>query len=552
MAQEIDVASGRLAHFAQDFGGHDQPQDVVAGAQPTTRRPALALTAEGPRRADLIEWAGTHHATLTTMCLLAPAGIGTLLAHHVGLSAEPLRSGTLSPAVTVGLAAAGDIDAMVAFTDPIELRPGDNTTRALTRLAVFWDIPIASNRATADLLLASLTSTDGPANRVAEAAEAAVLEPVRGAVKLWNIRATVDDVPGRLAVLTTSLARRAINILSVQVHLTPDGPVDELLVGASVLLSAADLCAAVVDGGARTPQVTPADAHALVDAPTRALSLATRLVRSPDDLAGVLTSLMPGAALVWRAEAPDGQEDDSTRLWLAEPAGGGFLLSRPTTPFTPAERARAFAMVDIAIQAQVRPQAEPAAESWLAVLTDGTEVTMRPASPDDLARVVELHNRCALTTRLRRYFSGTRCPSPAMLERLLSPASGRGLVVEDAAGRIVAMGNLTWPSASASEPARDAESGPAVIPELAILVEDVWQQRRLGTLLARRLLTMAEQLGVVRIQAVMHASNAAMTRIMVALCEEPGRRLHREYDGGMLTLIVGIRSDLSSRSVTPA
>ena len=75
-------------------------------------------------------------------------------------------------------------------------------------------------------------------------------------MKLWNIRATVDDVPGRLAILAASLARRAINILSVQVHLTPDGPVDELLVAASPVLSAADLAAAVVDGGARTPRVT--------------------------------------------------------------------------------------------------------------------------------------------------------------------------------------------------------------------------------------------------------------------------------------------------------
>ena len=196
-------------------------------------------------------------------------------------------------------------------------------------------------------------------------------------------------------------------------------------------------------------------------------------------------------------------------------------------------------MVDIAIQAQVRPRAEPAAaESWLAVLADGAQVTIRRASPDDLARVVELHNRCASTTRLRRYLSGTRCPSPAILGRLLSPASGHSLVVEDAAGRIVAMGNLTWPS--------DAESGRAVTPELAILVEDIWQQRRLGTLLVRCLFAVAKQRGVVRIQAVMHASNSAMVRIMVALCEEHGHRLHREYDGGMLTLIVGIRSDRSS------
>jgi methylglyoxal synthase len=198
VAQEIDVESGRLAHLARDFGGPDQPQGVVAGAQPTTRRPALALTAEGPRRADLIAWTETHHATLTTMRLLAPASTGTLLAQHVGLSTEPLRSGTLGPAATAALAAAGDIDAMVAFTDPIELRPGDNTTRALTRLAVFWDIPIAGNRATADLLLASLRSTGAKVNRVAETAQAAELEPVRGAEKLWNNRSYRESYIQRL------------------------------------------------------------------------------------------------------------------------------------------------------------------------------------------------------------------------------------------------------------------------------------------------------------------------------------------------------------------
>src|SRR4029453_4841811 len=107
--------------------------------------------------------------------LLAPAGIRALLAEHVGLSAEPLRSGTVGPAATAGVAAAGEIDAMVAFPDPIELRPGDTTTRSLTRLAVFWDIPVAGNRATADLLLATLTavspSLDAPATSASDVAE---------------------------------------------------------------------------------------------------------------------------------------------------------------------------------------------------------------------------------------------------------------------------------------------------------------------------------------------------------------------------------------------
>jgi methylglyoxal synthase/L-amino acid N-acyltransferase YncA len=528
------------------FGGRDAFGDTevtVMSAPQVVRRAAIAMTAEGPRRADLIAWASAHRTALEGMRLLAPAGIGALLAEHVGLFAEPLRSGTVGPAATAGLAAAGDIDAMVAFSDPIELRPGDNTTRSLTRLAVFWDIPIAGNRATADLLLATLTvasranAVTAPAETVGigigvdrAGSEPATPEPVRGAVKLWNIRATVDDVPGRLAILAASLARRAINILSVQVHLTPDGPVDELLVAASPVLSGADLASAVVDGGARTPRVTAADAHALVDAPTRALTLAARLVRTPEDLPAVLTSLLPGAQLAWRAEAPAGHEDSLTQFWLADPTGGGYLLTRPVAPFTPAERARAYAMVDLATMTQTRPVAPDVVAQWQVVLGDGTEVTVRRGSTEDIDRVAELHTRCSMTTRLRRYLAGTRCPSEAMLARLLSPANGYTLVVEDSAGRIVAMGNLMWTARDGGQPT----------PELAVLVEDAWQQRRLGTLLARKLLAVAQELGAPRVQAVVHASNAPMIRIMSALCEEPGHRLHREYDGGMLTLIVGL------------
>ncbi len=558
MAQQMPApgasqVSGRLAHrIDRPTAGPEpgslsgRPQVQGAGAQPSTRRPALALTAEGPRRADLVAWATAHVETLRTMRLLAPAGIGTLLAEHVGLTTENLRSGTIGPAATAGLAAAGDIDAMIAFSDPIELRPGDNTTRSLTRLAVFWDIPMAGNRATADLLLARISAARAanttPADDADDPAGAAGhAEPVRGAVKLWNIRATLDDVPGRLAILAASLARQAVNILSVQVHLTPDGPVDELLVAASAVLSVSDLSAAVVNGGARTPRVTPADAHALVDGPTRALSLATRLLRTPDELPSVLTSLLPGAQVTWRADEPDGIADDPTQLWLTDPTGGGYALSRPTAPFTPAERARAYGMIDIAVLMQTPPdEVEPSSPSWQLVLADGVELTVRPGTPDDLDSVMGLHQRCSLTSRLRRYLSGTRTPSTATIARLLSPASGHVLVVEDGAGALIAMANLIWPSG--------AQQDGTGTPELAILVEDAWQQRRIGTFLARRLLTIAEELGVGRIRAAVHASNTAMVHIMSGLCTKPGHRLHREYDGGMLTLIASLRTEQPDRS----
>jgi N-acetylglutamate synthase-like GNAT family acetyltransferase len=329
------------------------------------------------------------------------------------------------------------------------------------------------------------------------------------------VRATVDDVPGRLAILAASLARRSINILSVQVHLTPDGPVDELLVAASPVLSAADMAAAVTEGGARQPRVSPAEAQALVDPPTRALALASRVVRTPDELPAVLTELLGGAEVRWRPEEP--ATDDPTVLWLDDPTGGGYLISRGSAPFTPAESARAHALIDVARAAGVaQPPAPP--ETWWMLLPEGADVAVRRATADDIDAVVDLHARCSLTSRLRRYLAGTNCPSREILAGLLDPERGYSLVAEDRAGRVIALANLMWSDDGA---------------ELALLVEDAWQRRRIGTALARRLMVAANEADVATVRSTVHAGNGAMIRIMAGL----GRRLHREYEGGMLTLI---------------
>ncbi len=68
---------------------------------------------------------------------------------------------------------------------------------------------------------------------------------------LWRIRATVDDRPGFLAVLAASLALRKVNILSVQVHASQAGAVDDFLVDAPETLSETELLAAVVKGRGR-------------------------------------------------------------------------------------------------------------------------------------------------------------------------------------------------------------------------------------------------------------------------------------------------------------
>src|SRR6185295_10867734 len=148
MTELTAAEPGRLAHDPVRFGATVRPDRV----------PALLMTAEGPRRADLLAWAGVHRERLARLRLFAPPGIASLLTERLGVRVEVVRPGTLGQGATAGLAAAGVLDGVVAFSDPLELRPGDTATRALVRLAVFWDIAIAGNRATADLLLTHLTA----------------------------------------------------------------------------------------------------------------------------------------------------------------------------------------------------------------------------------------------------------------------------------------------------------------------------------------------------------------------------------------------------------
>jgi hypothetical protein len=124
-------------------------------------------------------------------------------------------------------------------------------------------------------------------------------------------------------------------------------------------------------------------------------------------------------------------------------------------------------MLDIATVAHGRHAAEPdAPERWRLLLVDGTEIVVRGASPADERLVVDLHERCSITSRQRRYLSGTRQLATSTLARLLSREAGHCLVAEDSDGRVVAMANLMTHGDS---------------PEIGVLVEDAWQGRRIGS-----------------------------------------------------------------------
>ncbi|WBB81723.1 GNAT family N-acetyltransferase [Micromonospora sp. WMMD882] len=346
---------------------------------------------------------------------------------------------------------------------------------------------------------------------------------------LWRIRATVDDRPGYLSVLTASLALRGVNILALQVHTTEAGAVDDFLVDAPDTIDEADLLAAVERGRGRDCWIARSEARGLVDQPTRVLGLATRLVRDPDATGEALRALLGADAVTWRpVRSAEAVGVDRARMRLADGVGGVFELSRPAPDFTPAEYARAQALVELAATAARR-----AAEQVTLVLPDGAELGVRPAGPDDLPAVLRLHEQCSARTLHRRYLSEAGRPSPDRLRRLLDPARGMTLVVveADSPGTGESVG-VDSSGAGESIVAMASLLGEGDQAEAALLVNDDQQRRGLGGALLRRLLAHADGAGYAAVDLHVHASNAPMLRMLHRL----GRPLTLDRDGPLVTV----------------
>jgi methylglyoxal synthase len=125
-------------------------------------RKRIALIAHDNRKGDLMEWAAFNRQTLAEHELYATGTTGALLARELGLEVSLFLSGPLGGDQQVGAAIAeGRIDFVVFFWDPLEPQPHDVDVKALLRIAVVYNVPIACNRATADFVLTSpLLSTD--------------------------------------------------------------------------------------------------------------------------------------------------------------------------------------------------------------------------------------------------------------------------------------------------------------------------------------------------------------------------------------------------------
>ncbi|MFF4083901.1 GNAT family N-acetyltransferase [Streptomyces sp. NPDC001777] len=354
---------------------------------------------------------------------------------------------------------------------------------------------------------------------------------------LWRMRTTVRDVPGSLAALCGALARHRVDILTLQTHPLSRGTVDEFLLRAPARLPARQLSRTVSAAGGSSTWIERADAHDLVDAPTRVLGLATRTALDASELPLALRQLLgrctihslPAVSVTGRAtggSAPVEGVLEETVMRLRDPSGGVLTIERPHLPFTPTEFARARALVEL--DARLGPRV-PRGKDVL-TLPEGNEITVRRADREDLPAARAMHGRCSEQTLRLRYHGPVR-DADRYLDHLLSPRFGRTLAAQTASGRLVALGHLLW----------DGDET-----EVALLVEDDWQRRGIGSELLGRLVALAAEAGCESVYAVTRASNTGMVAAMRALS------LPLDYQIEEGTLVVTARLDAAAvRSLPP-
>lgn len=116
----------------------------------------IAMIAHDNKKKDMLEWAEFNRDLLSKHNLFATGTTGQILADELELDVYRFHSGPLGGDQQIGAKiTVGELDFVIFFWDPLESQPHDVDVKALLRIAVVYNIPIACNRASADFIISS-------------------------------------------------------------------------------------------------------------------------------------------------------------------------------------------------------------------------------------------------------------------------------------------------------------------------------------------------------------------------------------------------------------
>lgn len=316
-------------------------------------------------------------------------------------------------------------------------------------------------------------------------------------VALWRVHVVLEDSPGRLGELATAVGTAGCNIVSLHVVGEPadDGAItDELLVKVPDSVAPALLVEAIEQAGIPCTLLVRADATELADPATTALALARMVAADPGSAPRAVATML-------RARLVDPVDEESGGHAHITQVGTVRLRLGRAWPFTATELSRAAALLDLAGQLALRAPDRPRIDDRVLLLRDGSEVRLRTATPSDAPLVTALHARCSPEVRRARFLSPAPHPTADELDALLGGDEGRAVLAMTVdGGSAVGVANL--------DPAGTA------VATLAVLVENAWQGRGLGTALLRRLAEMAGEQGITELTGVARTADIGVTRLI--------------------------------------
>lgn len=133
------------------YGGNKQLENSRIGVKKN-----IALISHDYRKPDLIQWVKDNKEMLEKQSLCGTGTTASMIEQATGLAVKAFKSGPMGGDQQIGACIVnGEVDFMVFFWDPLTSQPHDPDVKALLRIAVLYDIPVAMNQSTADFLLRS-------------------------------------------------------------------------------------------------------------------------------------------------------------------------------------------------------------------------------------------------------------------------------------------------------------------------------------------------------------------------------------------------------------